>query len=904
MAENTIDIAGASQDLQTIEDFVNLPAGSDVRPRLLPSVNVGTLAGTRDAIFRAGGLPAEPFATKALMTASILANGDYAMVTDDTVADNNGLYVKEGGAWVSSAYQPVMDTLNGTPVDLSTLPIVPIAIAYSTNSVRWERDAVRYPSAESYLLPVNSGDSFYVEAQANNGAYVTFIGSGIPTAGSALYNTEESYVIAGGSSAIVTAPPYAKNLVIRKRLTSSATNTPVKIIKKIDGKSFSSLLNSPRISTSLDQQFIDYNAFNEVKKQVEALTLATNTFMPISDLISGGFVEDSNSLVESTDTTIKSFELSLVEGDTLTFEYLPFDGVVLWIWKIDDYGDGVMRSYPMLSRGSVSTVPVEHTFRATQDMTVRLTSAVASSIKINGVLAEYTALGNWVAVLNPVYTTRGANNAYSFNRISNFIKVRKGDRVKIGTMPLGGAGLIVLNFDTYQFETAFSVPFRYKGDRSLDWVAEKDCYIRVGNNSESEISIKKAGTFVPEDKLTGAIKPVESGAAFSDFVPENIQLPSYKSTVFATSMNFILKTEKIGGVEYIMISQDLGKTWSSIENIIGQIVHYHFFADGTIMLCSPQKVYWTDDYLTLNESTVLDHDGSVFAPTERQRHFFAMQNSDKVHMTPNGEMFVWGDYTLSSTARLWYTIDRGRTIKAAAKFGTTIMDGEVRNVRHVHRTNYRTKDGYWYITTGDHGTNGSENMVLRAAYDWDTDTWSWKFYNSGWEFKFGAIFFDDVYAYLITDYTNDELIDTKQGMYRVLPEFLGDYSKYQPVFLKPKEDRGAYSRYLMDRLGNKIILPDGEGYGTILLAREGFDFKKITFNNNTWLAYIIGPNYNGDIYCVAYDNVSEAYNDQTIHLTRGTYNLTELLRDAGVSNFMKGDPFITDTAYVLLKFQT
>lgn len=117
MAEINTVIAEASQDLQTIEDFVNLPAGSDVRPRLLPSVNVGTLAGTRDAIFKAGGLPATPFATKALMTASSLVDGDYAVVTDDTT--NNGLYVKTAGAWVKSEYDPLAQSKGYTDLQLS-----------------------------------------------------------------------------------------------------------------------------------------------------------------------------------------------------------------------------------------------------------------------------------------------------------------------------------------------------------------------------------------------------------------------------------------------------------------------------------------------------------------------------------------------------------------------------------------------------------------------------------------------------------------------------------------------------------------------------------------------------------------------------------------------------------------
>lgn len=143
MAEINNVIAEASQDLQTIEDFVNLPAGSDVRPRLLPSVNVGTLAGARQAIFEAGGLPATPFATKALMTASALVDGNYAMVTDETA--NNGLYVKEAGAWVKSKY--------------------------STST-----DATKYAKALSALPPPTSGKNLYDAVDVNTGAYISSTG--------------------------------------------------------------------------------------------------------------------------------------------------------------------------------------------------------------------------------------------------------------------------------------------------------------------------------------------------------------------------------------------------------------------------------------------------------------------------------------------------------------------------------------------------------------------------------------------------------------------------------------------------------------------------------------------------------------------------------------------------------
>ena len=56
-------------------------------------------------MFQNGGLPATPFATKALMTASALADGKYAQVTEGGV--DNGLYVKTAGVWVKSSYDPL-----------------------------------------------------------------------------------------------------------------------------------------------------------------------------------------------------------------------------------------------------------------------------------------------------------------------------------------------------------------------------------------------------------------------------------------------------------------------------------------------------------------------------------------------------------------------------------------------------------------------------------------------------------------------------------------------------------------------------------------------------------------------------------------------------------------------------
>lgn len=69
-------------------------------------------------MFQNGGLPAEPFVTKASMTASALADGKYAQVTDDTV--NNGLYIKTAGVWVKSEYDPFLRSSNYTDTKLKT----------------------------------------------------------------------------------------------------------------------------------------------------------------------------------------------------------------------------------------------------------------------------------------------------------------------------------------------------------------------------------------------------------------------------------------------------------------------------------------------------------------------------------------------------------------------------------------------------------------------------------------------------------------------------------------------------------------------------------------------------------------------------------------------------------------
>ena len=101
-------IQGASLDAQALEKFINGSDSETVLTRL--NAEYPTLQKAIKELFENGGLPATPFSTKAIMTASALTDGKYAIVTDDVALENNGLYVKTAGAWIKSKYD-IIDVL-------------------------------------------------------------------------------------------------------------------------------------------------------------------------------------------------------------------------------------------------------------------------------------------------------------------------------------------------------------------------------------------------------------------------------------------------------------------------------------------------------------------------------------------------------------------------------------------------------------------------------------------------------------------------------------------------------------------------------------------------------------------------------------------------------------------------
>lgn len=165
----------ASLDAKTLEQAVNGDAVTTVVSRLgetYPSLSnalnqIDSKLDSADTqikqgitnLFENGGLPATPFATKALMQSSALVDGDYAMVTDG--AADNGLYVKTAGAWVKSGYDPLAQ-----------------ANTYTDNKVKGVTNNFKTEALmTASTLPDDSYAMVTEDTEANNGLYVKTAGA-------------------------------------------------------------------------------------------------------------------------------------------------------------------------------------------------------------------------------------------------------------------------------------------------------------------------------------------------------------------------------------------------------------------------------------------------------------------------------------------------------------------------------------------------------------------------------------------------------------------------------------------------------------------------------------------------------------------------------------------------------
>lgn len=203
----------ASLDAKSLEEVVNGDEAKQVTTRLgesYPSVKKAI-----KTLFENGGLPAVPFATEALMTASALVDGDYAQVTDD--ADNNGLYVKEAGAWGKSAYDPV--SMTKTYLDSTQT----ISQSYDATAFNVLNNYIKSADGtQVYLAEFNATDFIDVEPSVT---YQYSVNTSV-SSGGAFYDKYKQFIVGFGNNKdglaleSITSPANARYMRLSNRKTN------------------------------------------------------------------------------------------------------------------------------------------------------------------------------------------------------------------------------------------------------------------------------------------------------------------------------------------------------------------------------------------------------------------------------------------------------------------------------------------------------------------------------------------------------------------------------------------------------------------------------------------------------------------------------------------------------------
>lgn len=364
--------------------------------------------------------------------------------------------------------------------------------------------------------------------------------------------------------------------------------------------------------------------------------------------------------------------------------------------------------------------------------------------------------------------------------------------------------------------------------------------------------------------------------------PSFLTIDSEDSGVLYTIDNFIMKHSFEDNVEYLSFSTDLGKSWTTVENTFDEkITHVHYFADGTFMLCTPDKCYWTKDFETFTESTIYDYDGSIYQPVEGETRFYATKGYERTFI--NGkEWHFFGDYVQTTpNPRLWCTTDYGRTLRCVYAFGLSSINETVYRARHIHAFKYNPFDKKFYVFTGD---NANECHVIKGTCA--EGVWAWEHVATGDEWKLTQPEFFEGYMVAVTDYTTQALAN-KKGIIRCPTEdMLADNFTYWFKASSEIMGNAAITKYFRDKNGWRIILPDYAGGAKVLMAKNDLDFVWVNNTDGLRICGFTACNHKGDVYAF-YRNVgTSVVGEDWLKIQIPSFNLTKAMRKAGASDFL------------------
>ena len=325
----------------------------------------------------------------------------------------------------------------------------------------------------------------------------------------------------------------------------------------------------------------------------------------------------------------------------------------------------------------------------------------------------------------------------------------------------------------------------------------------------------------------------------------DIMLPA--TNWLATTRDYILKIEG----DNLMHSSDLGKHWKSMKNKFDSINFVHWFSDGTCLICSPNQAYYTKDFDVLYESKMYDFDGSpIVTGTGCHSFFHEFNYNSKNIFVGDRELVIWTDYDIGSNyiSRIWYSADKGRTVKCILKNKESIIDGDLLSIRHFHDSVWDDIEKCLWVTTGDFN---DENMLIKGIMS--DGEWDFSIVLRGEHSKFGQISYDDDYLYLVTDFTSG---DAPRGLVRVKRDSVSICSAYQYLYVDP--NKTAFIQFFDDGKGHRILFPDGaqKNVNKLYYASQSYDFRMMSFACSDGAERIIGqtygPNNNGDIIVITY----------------------------------------------------
>ncbi|MFV5500414.1 hypothetical protein VXP99_08885 [Acinetobacter towneri] len=812
-------------------------------------------------------------------------------VTNDGA--NNGTYQWNGTTLTKSDYDPLAQGKSFTTDEIRklkqenggtlNLDILKIHERYpSISGATWLKNT-RY---QGYLLSVRAGESYKITANSLFPCVAYTFEADIDRISTitGAVNVAKVINIPAGQSSTVTVTG-TDNILWISHNFDTRNEKPSEVLKLNAFLEKSKIVGSQY--TNLRDAVVNSQAIKDLSISVENLKSQVGDGLVDEDFklleitgLKGLFTETTHAIVKDTGLVpnVKRVTFPLTAGDVLEFSYHPTMGSTL-IQHITSTTGYTLLGQVKNDKSIIRTY--KYTVLESGDYSI--VDYIEGSISVNGMAIDMQS--TTILLNEPRMTARGRP---SFRETEEWLiyestaplYVNRGDVIKIEGAVVGEVAIWAdLNIPSGWWVAVRSVPSSLQTD-VVEWVAPERMKVFLQGKAGAKYYIKRAASL--KNALLENRKPIEPDSIVG------VTLPPIE-TVFATHLSFILKTEMIDDVEHIAISQNLGKTWTYTPNIIGKIVNYHFFTDGTILLSSEKECYWTDDYVTLNKSTILRKDGTPWVrESENSLNFFGQQNGDKPMFVDGQEVYVWGEYAIgSTTVGVWYTTDFGRTIKRAVDFVGENFNGVPVTARHIHKVYYHAKQETFYVMTGD---NDDENMLVKAKYNLISDTWTWEVLGKGHKYKFGNMWCDDYYAYFTTDYTVNSFKEY-WGVLRVGLNHLNDPSKFRLAWDAKAGGWGGGSpyRFIADRNGNKVLIGELYTYGYIMVATTGYDFKRVNLDEPVVLSFIIGPNDNGDIYMKADLYGRGLATNSGQRLTGGTVNITKMLRNAGLVNFMAGE---------------